>query len=116
MVKSHDLTGSSGRKPALSILDMDQEREVDLIYMPETNIKDDTSLAVASLSIHAASLEEAREGGGQEIKGRPRMLVMTFNDGQMYSLHLDTPSEIDHYGSPLRGKSHGPPTFPLMLG
>ena len=80
---------------------MDDEREIDLIHIPDNNSKEDgdASFAVAALGIHAASLEQGGNRGN-------RLLIITLDNERLFSLTLETPNDPTHH-SPPRGKPSG---------
>ncbi len=83
--------GTSGGRGALSILDMDQEREVDLLYIPATEGADDEGngkgqdgrRGVVALEIHTV---------GDASAGQ-RVLLVTLGSGRLYSLVLESSAD-----------------------
>lgn len=76
----------SGGRAALSIVDMDQEREVDLIYLTPQGAHQREDGAVVSLRIY--SLPSAPDSAA------PRLLLAMLGSGDAYSLVLESSQDL----------------------
>lgn len=88
--------GTSGGRGALSILDMDQEREVDLLYVPfsliEGEEEDEYNHGVVALQIHTVG-GNCNGRSGKDSPLQQRILLITLASGRLYSLALESPTD-----------------------
>lgn len=110
--------GTSGGRGALSIIDMDHGREVDLLYVPSCEVGGaDAFGGVSALRIHSLRADGVCSESSSEDVSEQRVLLMTTASGRPFWLVLDCAIDSpaisashsrNHRGAGLQEDSSGP--------